>query len=56
MTELIAFASLGRVSTEDRQDPKSSRAWQHYGVPVWVPEVGGPIAGVRCRPIRWCAG
>jgi site-specific DNA recombinase len=114
----IPFASWGRVSTEDRQDPKSSRAWQdargkqliephggvivakffdidksrsippqrrpeasrllaaledpnrgfdavvvgepqrafygnqfgntyplfaHYGVPLWVPEVGGPI-------------
>jgi site-specific DNA recombinase len=79
------FAFYGRVSTEDNQDPTSSRAWQltrskalaelrspgrgfeavvigephrafygnqygltfpvfqHYGVPLWVPEVGGPI-------------
>ena len=29
MTEPIPFASWGRVSTEDQQDPESSRAWQH---------------------------
>src|SRR5690349_12650589 len=94
---MIRFAFYGRVSTEDQQDPESSRAWQltrsrsipwqrrpcatallaelknpargfdavvigephrafygnqygltfplfeHYGVPLWVPEVGGPI-------------
>jgi DNA invertase Pin-like site-specific DNA recombinase len=28
MTETIPFASWGGVSTEDRQDPESSRAWQ----------------------------
>jgi hypothetical protein len=46
---VIRFASWSRVSTEDRQDPESSRAWQfargraliepHGGVIV----AGGPI-------------
>jgi hypothetical protein len=26
---MIRFAALERVSTEDRQDPESSRAWQY---------------------------
>jgi hypothetical protein len=119
---VIRFASWGRVSTEDRQDPASSRAWQraratsligpyggqtvaeffdvdqtrsvpprrrpetrrllaaladpghgfdaivvgeaqqafygnqfgntfplftHYGIPLWIPEVGGPVAPAK---------
>ena len=27
--QTIRFASWERVSTEDRQDPESSRAWQY---------------------------
>jgi site-specific DNA recombinase len=43
MTEPIRFASWGRVSTEDRQDPESSRAWQHARGKSLIEPHGGQI-------------
>jgi site-specific DNA recombinase len=40
---LIDFASWGRVSTEDRQDPESSRAWQHARSKGLIEPHGGRI-------------
>ena len=39
----IRFASWGRVSTEDRQDPESSRAWQHARGKALIQPHGGVI-------------
>jgi hypothetical protein len=39
----IPFASWGRVSTEDRQDPKSSRAWQDARATSLIEPHGGVI-------------
>jgi site-specific DNA recombinase len=39
----IRFASWGRVSTEDRQDPESSRAWQHARGTALIEPHGGVI-------------
>jgi site-specific DNA recombinase len=39
----IPFASWGRVSTEDRQDPESSRAWQHARGNALIEPHGGVI-------------
>jgi site-specific DNA recombinase len=37
------FASWGRVSTEDRQDPESSRAWQYARAKALIEPHGGVI-------------
>jgi DNA invertase Pin-like site-specific DNA recombinase len=39
----IRFASWGRVSTEDRQDPESSRAWQYARGNALIEPHGGVI-------------
>ena len=39
----IRFASWERVSTEDRQDPESSRAWQHARGKTLIEPHGGVI-------------
>jgi hypothetical protein len=39
----IPFASWERVSTEDRQDPESSRAWQHARGKALIEPHGGVI-------------
>jgi site-specific DNA recombinase len=39
----IRFASWGRVSTEDRQDPESSRAWQYARSEALIEPHGGVI-------------
>jgi hypothetical protein len=39
----IRFASWGRVSTEDRQDPESSRAWQYARGKALIEPHGGVI-------------
>ena len=39
----IRFASWGRVSTEDRQDPESSRAWQRARATTLIEPHGGQI-------------
>jgi site-specific DNA recombinase len=39
----IRFASWGRVSTEDRQDPESSRAWQRARATSLIEPHGGQI-------------
>jgi site-specific DNA recombinase len=39
----IRFASWGRVSTEDRQDPESSRAWQRARATTLIDPHGGSI-------------
>lgn len=39
----IDFATWGRVSTEDRQDPESSRAWQHARSKALIEPHGGRI-------------
>ncbi len=39
----IDFATWGRVSTEDRQDPESSRAWQHARSRTLIEPHGGRI-------------
>jgi site-specific DNA recombinase len=39
----IRFASWGRVSTEDRQDPESSRAWQYARGTALIEPHGGVI-------------
>ena len=39
----VRFASWGRVSTEDRQDPESSRAWQHARGKALIEPHGGVI-------------
>ena len=40
---VIPFASWGRVSTEDRQDPESSRAWQRARATALIEPHGGQI-------------
>jgi site-specific DNA recombinase len=40
---VIRFASWGRVSTEDRQDPESSRAWQRARATTLIEPHGGQI-------------
>ncbi len=40
---VIRFASWGRVSTEDRQDPESSRAWQRARAISLIEPHGGQI-------------
>jgi site-specific DNA recombinase len=40
---VIRFASWGRVSTEDRQDPESSRAWQRARALSLIEPHGGQI-------------
>jgi site-specific DNA recombinase len=42
-TDVIRFASWERVSTEDRQDPESSRAWQYARGKSLVEPHGGVI-------------
>jgi site-specific DNA recombinase len=42
-SERIPFASWGRVSTEDRQDPESSRAWQDARAKALIEPHGGVI-------------
>jgi site-specific DNA recombinase len=39
----MRFAFLGRVSTEDQQDPESSRAWQLNRARALVEPHGGGI-------------
>ncbi len=39
----IPFASWERVSTEDRQDPESSRAWQYARSKALIEPHGGVI-------------
>jgi site-specific DNA recombinase len=41
---LMPFAFYGRVSTEDQQDPESSRAWQHSRATALIEPNGGMIA------------
>jgi len=41
--DVIRFASWGRVSTEDRQDPESSRAWQRARGQALIDPHGGQI-------------
>jgi site-specific DNA recombinase len=41
--QTINFASWGRVSTEDRQDPESSRGWQHARGKALIEPHGGRI-------------
>ena len=41
--QTIRFASWERVSTEDRQDPESSRAWQHARGKALIEPHGGVI-------------
>ncbi len=41
--KVIRFASWGRVSTEDRQDPESSRAWQRARALSLIEPAGGVI-------------
>lgn len=43
MTETIRFASWERVSTEDRQDPESSRSWQYARGKTLIEPHGGVI-------------
>jgi predicted outer membrane lipoprotein len=40
---MTPFASWGRVSTEDRQDPESSRAWQRARAKALIDPHGGQI-------------
>jgi site-specific DNA recombinase len=40
---MIRFASWGRVSTEDRQDPESSRSWQRARAQTLIEPHGGQI-------------
>ena len=40
---VVPFASWGRVSTEDRQDPESSRAWQRARATALIEPHGGQI-------------
>ena len=42
-SDVIRFASWGRVSTEDRQDPESSRAWQRARATTLIGPHGGQI-------------
>ncbi len=42
-SQTIRFASWGRVSTEDRQDPESSRAWQRARSTALIEPRGGQI-------------
>ena len=51
MGSMIRFASWGRVSTEDRQDPESSRAWQRARATALIEPHGGQIVE-EFRP--WC--
>lgn len=41
--QTIRFATWGRVSTEDRQDPESSRSWQHARGKSLIEPHGGEI-------------
>jgi site-specific DNA recombinase len=43
LAQQIRFASWERVSTEDRQDPESSRAWQHARGKTLIEPHGGVI-------------
>ncbi len=54
---MIKFAFYGRVSTEDQQDPESSRNWQLTRSRALIESRGGPwqprcSANSRTRPAR----
>jgi hypothetical protein len=48
---VIRFASWGRVSTEDRQDPESSRVWRCARA-RYRPQAGDRSAGCQVRAVR----
>ena len=45
---MIKFGFLGRVSTEDQQDPESSRAWQITRAKALIEPRGGIIVAESC--------
>lgn len=50
---MMRFAFLGRVSTEDLQDPVASRQWQLSRAEALVADRGRIVGGVlRCRAVQ----
>ena len=56
----LRFAFYGRVSTEDQQDPESSRGWQLSRARLIEPAGGQVVAEFfdigQCRSLPWQRG
>src|SRR4051794_4937928 len=58
MARMVTFAFYGRVSTEDQQDPASSRAWQLFRARQLIEPHGGEVVAEffdtgQSRAIPW---